>query len=200
MVKKPQQPKILDRLKRTRSTSETPAERSAALLKIAAAFDAATAQQASAIDEELRALGLTKGLTRAARGAAVKLGGLEMALDVEDLTPTEAMGLVDFCVDLNDLERALADPQAKTLADGKPKGEAAKGKRGRRKGVPASDVKKDQRIAEAWAKGYGEYAFQEELATAFGITKPDVVTALDRHRKRQAKPESIRAGKRRQAQ
>ena len=58
------------------------------------------------------------------------------------------------------------------------------GKRGRRKGVPTSDVELDKRIAEAWAKGYGEYASLNELATAFGITKLDVVAALDRHRKR----------------
>lgn len=74
--------------------------------------------------------------------------------------------------------------RAKTLADGASNGKTAKGKRGRRKGVPASDVGQDQRIADAWAKGCGEYASQEKLAAAFGIEKPDVVAALDRHRKR----------------
>ena len=78
-------------------------------------------------------------------------------------------------------------------------GKLAKGNRGRRKGAVDSNVKHDQRIAEAWAKGFGEYASQEKLATAFGITKRDVVTALDRHRKRLPTPETIRDGKRRQA-
>ena len=90
--------------------------------------------------------------------------------------------------------------QAGTLAGGQLNGKPAKGKRGRRNGVPASDAKQDQQIADAWAKGFGQYASQEELATAFNLTKPDVVAALDRHRKRLGKSESIRAGKRRQAQ
>ena len=82
------------------------------------------------------------------------------------------------------------EPQAETLTGGDDTaggrveaiGKPAKLRRGRRKGVPASDVKEDQRIADAWATG--QYASLEELATAFGITKPDVVAALDRHRKR----------------
>ena len=82
------------------------------------------------------------------------------------------------------------EPQGATLAGGdyaavaraEAIGKPAKLRRGRRKGVPASDVKEDQRIADAWATG--QYASLEELATAFGITKPDVVAALDRHRKR----------------
>lgn len=77
-------------------------------------------------------------------------------------------------------------------------GKPAKGNRGRRKGSAASDVKQDQRIADAWAKGFGLYASQENLATVFGIGKADVVAALDRHRKR--KSETIRAGKHRQDQ
>ena len=39
-------------------------------------------------------------------------------------------------------------PQAETLAGGKPNGKLANGKRGRRKGVPTSDVELDKRIAK----------------------------------------------------
>lgn len=64
------------------------------------------------------------------------------------------------------------------------------GKRGRKKDSFTSDIKKDQRIAEAWKTG--QYSTYAELATAFGMNKDEVKNALDRHRKR--------AGKRRQGQ
>jgi len=87
--------------------------------------------------------------------------------------------------------------------DAEPKGtagEADKPKRGRRKGSVASDPKRDRQIVEAWAKGFGEFASLEALASEFRIDKADVVAALDRHRKRLAEPETIRAGKSRQGQ
>ena len=112
---------------------------------------------------------------------------------LEDFNNEDLAARLD--TEVSALMRLLAkpvEPQAGTLADGdgavggqgEADGKPAKRQRGRRKGVPASDAKLDQRIADAWASG--QYASQEELATAFGITKPDVVAALDRHRKRQA--------------
>ena len=54
---------------------------------------------------------------------------------------------------------------------------------------------------EHWDSGVDDLALDasNEAFTAAGIGKDDVVAALDRHRKRLAKPETIRAGKRRQA-
>lgn len=77
-------------------------------------------------------------------------------------------------------------------------GQPAKRKRGRPKGAVANDPKEDQRLAEAWATG--QHASKEELARAKGIAPAEVHAALDRHRKRLAKPESIRPEKHRQGQ
>lgn len=60
----------------------------------------------------------------------------------------------------------------------------SKPKRGRKKGAVASDVKRDQRIVEAWAKGYGQYESLEAVGRAFGLTREEVTNAIDRHRKR----------------
>lgn len=121
----------------------------------------------------------------------------ELATDRDNLDEAELFDIErQIATDWSDLFRLLSEAvdehepnklQAKTLVGGKPNG-----KRGRRKGFPASDVKQDQRIADAWKKGIGQYASQAELATALDITKPDVVAALDRHRKRLGKSESIR--------
>jgi len=122
----------------------------------------------------------------------------------------EAMTQLDLAIAHARQQWLSGDPVIRTATKGPAVANAAgsgraeanfkqtKANRGRRKGSAASDVKEDQRIADAWATR--QYASLEELATTIDITKPDVVAALDRHRKRQAKPESIRAGKRRQAQ
>ena len=78
-------------------------------------------------------------------------------------------------------------------------GKESKPKRGRRKGSVATDLKRDQQIADAWAKGFGAFASHEELANAFGIQKSEVTAALDRHRKR-LPSEIISNEKRRQGQ
>ena len=62
--------------------------------------------------------------------------------------------------------------------------QTTKGKRGRRKGSTASDPKEDQRIANAWNKGHGQYTRHKQLAQEFGIDTSEVKAALDRHRTR----------------
>lgn len=115
-------------------------------------------------------------------------------------------GFTDSPSDMNDAEKQLESvlnvlnpapikPTATTSdEDAKPMGatgKTTKRKRGRPKGAVANDPKRDKKIAEAWAKGHGQYASQEALAGELRIDKAEVVAALDRHRKRLAKPETI---------
>lgn len=54
-----------------------------------------------------------------------------------------------------------------------------KGKRGR---PQDTDPAEDRRIAEAWATK--QYKTREALAQSFGMSKPEAIRAIDRHRKR----------------
>ena len=109
----------------------------------------------------------------------------------------------DKPADIHDAERqlellidGLAPPAGDVKAEAN--GEPTKPRRGRRKGTDASCLDSDRRLAEAWKTGrYRTYA---DLDHEKQLPPGEAKAAVDRHRKRQAKPETIRAGKRSQGQ
>jgi hypothetical protein len=78
---------------------------------------------------------------------------------------------------LNDLR---APDRGATAVTGQPEGKATKPKRGGR--ASDTDRKADNRIADAWKTG--QYKTYAECGQALGMTRRQVKTAVDRHRKR----------------
>ena len=62
---------------------------------------------------------------------------------------------------------------------GEERGAKQKGNRGRKQDT---DLKQDERIWDAWHSGRHESL--EAVGSAFEMSKPEVIRALDRHRKR----------------
>lgn len=95
--------------------------------------------------------------------------------DVRSIPATDAVRILVADGPKADDERRVVEPRRKRT--GRP---------------PDTDAKRDRRIADAWRTK--EYENLDDLARAFGTSKPDVKRALDRDRKRRGKKSARKSG------